>query len=114
MSLYLIAFFLWASGDVLIRVIPLVDGENVLVRGTEKKRSSQMYNTEQYLVRRDCMENRKESLWVQCPFCGGKTRTKVYENTVLLEFPLYCPKCKKEILINVIKLKMVLSEEPSV
>ena len=27
---------------------------------------------------------------------GSKTRTKVYEETVLLNFPLYCPKCKKE------------------
>lgn len=53
-----------------------------------------------------------KSLWVHCPICNGKTRTKVYENTVLLNFPLYCPKCKKEIRINVVELKMVVSDEP--
>ena len=45
-----------------------------------------------------------------CPICGGKTRTKVYDDTVLVKFPLYCPKCKKEIKIDVIQLKMVLSK----
>ena len=44
------------------------------------------------------------------PICGGKTRTKVYDDTVLVKFPLYCPKCKKEIKIDVIQLKMVLSK----
>lgn len=32
-----------------------------------------------------------------------KTRTKVYDDTVLVKFPLYCPKCKKEIKIDVIQ-----------
>lgn len=56
------------------------------------------------------MENiQSKSLWVPCPICGNKTRTKVYENTVMINFPLFCPKCKKETLINVVKLKMVVS-----
>lgn len=54
----------------------------------------------------------KKSLWIHCPICGGKTRIKVYEDTVLVKFPLYCPKCKREILIDVVKLKMVPSKEP--
>ncbi|MGM9601342.1 MAG: cysteine-rich KTR domain-containing protein [Faecousia sp.] len=33
------------------------------------------------------------------PLCGRKTRTKVYANSVLVRFPLYCLKCKKEILL---------------
>ena len=33
-----------------------------------------------------------------------------YDDTVLVKFPLYCPKCKKEIKIDVIQLKMVLSK----
>lgn len=41
-----------------------------------------------------------------------KTRTKVYENTVLVKFQLYCPKCKREILIDVVKLNTALSKEP--
>ena len=46
------------------------------------------------------------------PDLCGKTRTKVYEDTVLVKFPLYCLKCKREILIDVVKLKMVPSKEP--
>ena len=53
-----------------------------------------------------------ESKWICCPQCGSKTRVKVYEETVLIKFPLYCPKCKKEYWVNVVKLKMVLSDEP--
>lgn len=55
-------------------------------------------------------DNRKNSLLIHCPICGGKTRTKVYDDTVLVKFPLYCPKYKKEIKIDVIQLKMVLSK----
>lgn len=51
-----------------------------------------------------------ESLWIRCPICGGKTRNKVYQDTVLVKFPLYCPKCKKETLIDVVQLKMVPSK----
>lgn len=51
-----------------------------------------------------------EALWVRCPICSGKTRIRVYKETVLVKFPLYCPKCKKETLIDVVKLKMVLSK----
>lgn len=57
------------------------------------------------------MGNKKgESLWVQCPNCGGKTRTKVYEDTVLIKFPLFCPKCKKETLVDIVQLKMIKSK----
>ena len=27
--------------------------------------------------------NRKESLWIHCPICRGKTRTKVYEDNMI-------------------------------
>ncbi len=54
----------------------------------------------------------KRSLWICCPVCGGKTRTKVYSDTVLVNFPLYCPKCKKEFSINVVQLKMIFDYEP--
>lgn len=55
----------------------------------------------------------QETLWIRCPICIAKTRTKVYPDTVLVNFPLYCPKCKKEILINLAQLKMTVSEEKS-
>ena len=54
----------------------------------------------------------KGSKWVNCPVCQAKTQTKVYEDTVLVKFPLYCQKCKKEYLVDVVKLKMVLNGGP--
>lgn len=56
----------------------------------------------------------QKSHWVCCPVCHMKTRTKVNSNTILLNFPLYCPKCKHEILIDVVNLKLVRSKEPDV
>lgn len=32
--------------------------------------------------------------WIKCPICNGKTRVQVFHNTVLKDFPLFCPKCK--------------------
>lgn len=52
------------------------------------------------------------SVWLPCPICGSKTHTKVYGDTVLVRFPLYCPKCKHETRVDVVQLKMVLSKEP--
>lgn len=48
--------------------------------------------------------------WVHCPICYGKTKTKVNKDTVLKNFPLFCPKCKKESKIDVNNLKMKLNE----
>lgn len=39
--------------------------------------------------------------WLLCPICKSKTRDKVREDTVLKNFPLFCPKCKQTTLINV-------------
>lgn len=30
--------------------------------------------------------------WILCPACGGKTRNRIREDTLLLNYPLYCPK----------------------
>ena len=38
--------------------------------------------------------------WLRCPICGNKTRNRIREDTILVNFPLYCPKCKQETLIN--------------
>ncbi len=58
------------------------------------------------------MEKLINSRWIRCPICGGKTRTKVYEETILLRFPLYCPKCKTEVKIDVMQFEMTRSKEP--
>ena len=39
--------------------------------------------------------------WIHCPTCGNKTRTKVNPDTVLKRFPLFCPKCGKEHIVDV-------------
>ena len=49
---------------------------------------------------------------VRCPLCKKKTRIKVNENTVLLKFPLFCPKCGKETIINVMNFQMQIDTEP--
>ena len=54
----------------------------------------------------------EEVKWVLCPVCGNKTRTKIREDTELKNFPLYCPKCKKETLISVKQLNMSVIKEP--
>lgn len=50
--------------------------------------------------------------WLLCPICKNKTRTRLREDTVLENFPLFCPKCKQETLINIRKLNMSVIKEP--
>lgn len=50
--------------------------------------------------------------WVICPICQNKTRLKIREDTILINFPLYCPKCKQETLINVRQLNIAIIKEP--
>lgn len=59
------------------------------------------------------MSNTVSPLWVRCPYCNSKTRIKVNSDTVLLNFPLYCPKCKRETLVDIVNIQTVVrSEEP--
>ena len=44
------------------------------------------------------MEEKEE--WIYCPVCGGKTRLRLLQRTVLRDFPLFCPKCRKESISN--------------
>lgn len=47
-----------------------------------------------------------------CPVCGNKTRIKLRPDTVLENFPLFCPKCKQETLITVKELHIKVITEP--
>ena len=47
-----------------------------------------------------------EKYWIKCPICNGKTRVQVFYNTVLRNFPLFCPKCKLTHIIDVEKLEI--------
>lgn len=44
--------------------------------------------------------------WILCPICGNKTRVKIREDTEMKNFPLFCPKCKKESMIDVKQLRV--------
>lgn len=50
--------------------------------------------------------------WVLCPVCMNKTRTKIRSDTVLENFPLFCPKCKTETIIHVKQFNTTVITEP--
>ena len=50
--------------------------------------------------------------WILCPVCESKTRLKIREDTILENFPLFCPKCKQETIIAIRKLNMSVIKEP--
>jgi len=43
----------------------------------------------------------EEKHWVLCPVCGAKTRLQLLPETELKVFPLFCPKCRRESIVNV-------------
>lgn len=48
------------------------------------------------------------SEWIRCPVCGNKTRLQIREDTELKNFPLYCPKCRQESLIDAKDLQVTV------
>ena len=46
--------------------------------------------------------------WVHCPVCRAKTRDRIGEDTILKNYPLYCPKCKQETLIEAKKFQVTV------
>lgn len=52
-----------------------------------------------------------EIQWVLCPVCRNKTRLKIRGDTILINFPLYCPKCKQETLITAQNLNITIVKE---
>ena len=50
--------------------------------------------------------------WLLCPVCKNKTRTRIRTDTTLTNFPLFCPKCKQETLVNVQQLNTSVIKEP--
>lgn len=53
-----------------------------------------------------------DGIWIRCPFCGNKTRDRIREDTVLKNYPLYCPKCKQESLIEAKCLHITVIKKP--
>lgn len=50
--------------------------------------------------------------WIRCPICKNKTRNRIRSDTILKNYPLYCPKCRQEILINVKNFIITIIKEP--
>lgn len=50
--------------------------------------------------------------FILCPVCGNKTRVQIREDTELKNFPLFCPKCHKQTLINAKQLNITTAEVP--
>lgn len=51
--------------------------------------------------------------WIRCPACGNKTRDRIREDSVLKNYPLYWPKCKRETLIEAKDLQVTIIKEPA-
>lgn len=76
----------------------------------KKQESKELFRTLNFAVEGDDME---ETGWILYPVCKNKTCTKIREDTILRNFPLYYQKCKQENLINVSKLNMSIIKEPN-
>ena len=64
-------------------------------------------------IRRGRNEN-MDDIWLYCPGCKRKSRIKVYENTTLIHFPLYCHWCRKEYIISFVDKKMMMEKEKEI
>lgn len=53
----------------------------------------------------------EKETWVLCPACKNKTRIRVLEDTILKNFPLFCPKCKQEYLVDIENGEIIFSQQ---
>lgn len=54
----------------------------------------------------------EEEKWVLCPVCGAKTRVRLLRRTVLRGFPLFCPKCRHECIIDAQNFQIKITDQP--
>jgi endogenous inhibitor of DNA gyrase (YacG/DUF329 family) len=47
---------------------------------------------------------------ILCPVCGRKTKVKVIRKTELKNFPLFCPKCKNQSMIDLHKGQIIVQK----
>ena len=48
--------------------------------------------------------------FIICPICKSKTRQKATKETYLKNFPLFCPKCKCQSIIDLIEGEVTVKE----
>lgn len=46
--------------------------------------------------------------WLLCPTCKSKTRIRLRQDTRLENFPLFCPKCRQECIIEAENLRVTV------
>ena len=56
--------------------------------------------------------NQSRTGFLLCPHCGRKTRTMIREDTELIRFPLFCPKCRYECVVTFKKGNLEITEAP--
>ena len=56
--------------------------------------------------------NQSRTGFLLCPRCGRKTRTMIREDTELIRFPLFCPKCRYECVVTFKKGNLEITEAP--
>ena len=57
-------------------------------------------------------DNHGVKYWLLCPISISKTKVKIRKDTLVQNFLLYCPKCKRETLISVDSFKITVIKEP--
>lgn len=50
--------------------------------------------------------------FILCPICGGKTRTKIRPDTEAKNLIVFCPKCKKESVVDIEKKDRTAMQVP--
>ncbi|MFQ7061888.1 cysteine-rich KTR domain-containing protein [Pusillibacter faecalis] len=68
-----------------------------------------MRKEQHYKLLNNKSSNRK---WLLCPICFSKTRLQIQYDTIIKNFPLFCPKCKRETIIHVHNLQVTIAKEP--
>lgn len=54
----------------------------------------------------------RQGQWLLCPSCRSKTRVWLREDTTLHNFLLFCPKCKREALIDLQQFHITILKKP--
>ncbi len=49
--------------------------------------------------------------WILSPICKNKTRLRIKKDTEIKIFSLYCPECKREVIINVKNFQTIVIAE---
>lgn len=81
-----------------VRVFRLGIGNMIVMDAIYISTSKKLRLSGMPLTRSDTMTQYQ---WVLCPICRGKTRTKIRPDTEAKNLIVFCPKCKKETVMDI-------------